>query len=381
MGGPGVTRRDVLRFRLGQHQLDREPGSAAGPTDVALLAFGVQDTGPDGAAWALANRGLPAFDPEQVALAWTLRGAPHAYPRADLAAVATATAPLSEADAAKRVFDASRPLKAAGIPVLEGLRVVAAHLREIVDAPTVKGEVSGRLTQRLEQPYLRTCRPCNTVHCYEMPFRLAALHAGLELETGTSPPVLRRAPGLRPPLFGRLAGEAAPRFDVVRGYLHLYGPARIADAATFLDATLKDVKAHWPADAVEVSVTDERSNGRSQPRFLLEEDLDVLAAAGSGGGVRLVGPYDPYVQLRDRELLVADEARRKDLWRVLGRPGAIVADGDVVGTWRPRASGRRLTVRIEPWATLSSRDRAAVEEQAERLAVHRGVSLVGVDEA
>ncbi len=107
----------------------------------------------------------------------------------------------------------------------------------------------------------------------------------------------------------------------------------------------------------------------------------MLAGARSGGGVRLVGPYDPYVQLRDRELLVADEARRKDLWRVLGRPGAIVADGEVIGTWRPRASGRRLTVRIEPWATLSSRDRAAVEEQAERLAVHRGVSLVGVDEA
>jgi hypothetical protein len=77
---------------------------------------------------------------------------------------------------------------------------------------------------------------------------------------------------------------------------------------------------------------------------------------------------------------VADEARRKDLWRVLGRPGAVVADGEVVGTWRPRASGKRLTVRVEPWGRLKGRDRALVSEQAERLAAHRGVSLADVVE-
>lgn len=29
------------------------------------------------------------------------------------------------------------------------------------------------------------------------------------------------------------------------------------------------------------------------------------------------------------------------LWRMLGRPGAVVADGEILGTWRPRASGPR----------------------------------------
>jgi hypothetical protein len=96
--------------------------------------------------------------------------------------------------------------------------------------------------------------------------------------------------------------------------------------------------------------------------------------------VRLVGPYDPYLQLRDRDLLVADEARRKDLWRVLGRPGAVVADGEIVGTWRPRASGRRLTVRLKPWGPLAARDRALVREQAERLADHRGAAFAGMVE-
>jgi len=377
VAAPTVCRQDVLRWRFRRHQLDRQPGAADGPTDVDLLDYGVQDTGPDGSAWALRIRGVdaPVFD--DLALAWTLRGAPHAYRRAELAQVAVATAPFSELDAAKRMFDAVRPLKVAGIPALEALQVVADHLRKIVSKPMVKGDASGRLTEVVDPPYLRACRPCATTHVYEMPFRLAPLQAGLDLEPGTSPPVLRRIKGLAALRFEHLAGEAQDRYNVIRNHLRFYGPARAAEVATFLDASAKDVRAHWPDDVVEVTITDEASTGRPAPRSVLAEDLDDLVTPGQAGprAVRLVGPYDPYLQLRDRKLLVADEARRKDLWRVLGRPGAIVADGEVIGTWRPRASGRRLTVAIDPWGSLAAPDRTLVEEQAELLATHRGITL------
>ncbi len=376
-----IGRQDVLRFRVTQHQLDREPGTATGPTDAALLDYGVQDTGPGGAAWALTVRGLPPAGPQDLVFAWTLRGAPHAYRRSALAGVAVATAPLSEADAAKRIFDAAKPLKAAGIPVLEALRVVARHLGDIVRTPTVKGEASALLTERLDDPYLRFCRPCGTTHVYELPFRLAALQAGLELEPDTSPPVLRPIPGMRPQLYRQLAYEADAGVDVIANYLRFYGPARVGDVAGFLDAPVKEIKTHWPTDAAELVITDVATAGRPEPRFMLVEDLDAITATRSrpaGRTVRLVGPYDPYLQLRDRELLVGDEARRKELWPVLGRPGAVVIDGEIVGTWRPRASARKLTVRIEPWGPLDPRDRALVAEQAERLAAHRGVILADV---
>ncbi len=129
---------------------------------------------------------------------------------------------------------------------------------------------------------------------------------------------------------------------------------------------------------MEVVVGDVPPGRPPDPRFVLAEDLDALTAAGPDGSartVRLAGPYDPYLQLRDRELLIADEARRKVLGPVLGRPGAIVADGEVAGTWRPRASGRKLTVRIEPGGQLSAGDRALVQEQTEHLAVYRGSVL------
>ena len=369
----------VRRFRFRRHQLDCDPADGGKGGDVALLDYGVQHTGPDGAAWALSIRG--AIPPvEDLVYAWTIRGAPHAYRRMDVAAIAVATAPLSEIDAGKRIFDANKPLKAAGIPALEALRVIAGHQRKIVRAPTVKGDVSSRLTELVDEPYLRSCRPCNAVHIYENPFRMAALQGGLELEPGTSPPVLHRIKGLKPPMYGCLGDKAEPRFDVVRNYLRFYGPARIRDAAEFLDAPQADVGRAWPSDAVEVRIKGEAaSSARAQRRFLLPEDARTLTGdAPAAKTLRLLGPYDPYLQLRDRTVLVSDEKRRKALWPVIGRPGAVVANGDILALWRPRTSGQRLRLAIEPWTRFTKPLRAALEDQAERLAAHRGVALAGI---
>lgn len=356
-----VDRRDVLALRLRAQQLDRDRGT---PADTAVLDIGVQDTGPDGALWALAVRGVDVstLSPEQLVTVWTIRGAPHVYRRADLPAVATAVQPFSDADAGRRIYDAAKPLKAAGIGNLDALETVAAAMREIATAPTVKGEVSRRLTERLDQPFLRFCRPCNATHAYEMPFRLAALRAGLELRPGTSPPVLEPMPGFAP------VPEVPDRLDVVRAYLHLLGPATPQHVAGYLDAPVNEVKARWPADAVEVPVDGE-------PRWLLAGDADALRE-GPVRATRLLGPFDLFLQARDRELLVDDAGHAKVLWPVLGRPGAVLVDGEIVGTWRPKKAGARLSVQVSLWRRTRA---AAITEQAERLADHRGLRLAAVD--
>ncbi|QCQ90245.1 winged helix DNA-binding domain-containing protein [Rhodococcus sp. SGAir0479] len=366
-----VSRAQVLSYRWHAQQLDRKVGVATGPTDCAVLDLGIQNTGPDGAAWALYLRGAPADTGNDLALAWTLRGAPHCYRRTDLAAVATATAPFSDADAAKRIFDANRPLKAAGIPTLEALRAVATEMRDIVRNPTVKGEMSSALTARMDVPYLRFCRPCNATHMYEMPFRLAALQAGLELRPQTSPPVLQRIPGWRPAPYAHTGADADARFDVIRGYLRFFGPSEPKAVAAYVDAPVKDVRQHWPTDATAVTVD-------GAARWILDTDLDMLLDPPMDESVRLLGPFDPYLQLKDRELLVADEVQRKALWPTLGRPGAIAVGGEIVGLWRPRTSGKKLSVEVTPWATLSRATQTGIDEQAEALADFRGTALGAV---
>lgn len=381
-----MTRTEVLRRRFTAQGLDQEPGGL-GAADWArrtpVLDLGVQDTGPDGALWALALRGAPvdATTPAPgLALAWTVRGAPHLYRRDELAAVARATTPLSEADARRRVHDAAKPLVAAGIDVTDALVAVARAMRQIVDGPTVKGEMSGRLTAAVDAPYVRWCGACRATHVFEMPFRLAALHAGLELEPGTSPPVLAPVPSwpadhldtfaatvATPP-----AGRAVPdHLDVVRAYLRLLGPARPGDVAAYLDAPVADVARRWSdlaEELVEVDVEGER-------RWALADD--GVAPSGRTGVVRLLGPFDLLLQGRDRELVVPDPAGRAALWPVLGRPGAVVLDGEVVGVWRPRAAGRRLRVQVTPWVPWPAGVERAVDAEAERLAAFRGVAFAG----
>jgi Winged helix DNA-binding domain len=356
-----ISREQVLAYRVRAQQLDRPSGTVA---DTAVLDIGAQDTGTDGALWALALRGLDDPPAEELATVWTLRGAPHVYRRADLPGVAAATAPFSEADAGKRIVAAGKPLKDAGIPYLEALDVVADAMRSIVTGPTVKGEMSTRLTAVMTAPYVRHCVPCQAIHVYESPFRLAALRAGLELQPGTSPPVLQPIPGFAP-------ADAVPeRLDVVRGYLRLLGPATPAHVAGYLDAPQKDVKALWPADAVEVTVDGER-------RWLLADDVDRVDGARPRV-TRLLGAYDLFLQARDRQLLVADAAHAKELWRTIGRPGAVLVDGEIVGTWRAAKSGTALTVSIDPWAPLSETTRTTIGEQAERLAAFRKLTLKGL---
>ncbi|MFD6682502.1 winged helix DNA-binding domain-containing protein [Micromonospora parva] len=359
-----VDRHQVMNFRVRAQQLDRDEGTLA---DTAVLDIGVQNTGPDGARWGLAVRGVDvtALSDRDVVLLWTVRGAPHLYRRADIAQVAAAVEPFSEADASKRVYDAAKPLKAAGIDTLAALDEIAARMRAIVSAPTVKGDVSSRLASALPEPYLRFCRPCDATHIYEMPFRLAAVRAGLELRLDTSPPVLHRITRFRK------AAAAGDRFNLIRAYLRLLGPATPKQVADYLDAPLKDVKARWPDDVIEVTVGGE-------VRCLLAADEEALESA-DGTGTRLLGPYDLFLQAKDRATLVPDSAHAKQLWPVLGRPGAVLVDGELVGTWRPRKSGRTFTVAVQPWRRLSDATRKAVTGQAERLAAYRAVSLSGVE--
>lgn len=142
--------------------------------------------------------------------------------------------------------------------------------------------------------------------------------------------------------------------------------------AEYLDAPVREVQARWPEDVAEVRVDGE-------VRSVLAADEPALASCDDTTAVRLLGPYDLFLQARDRATLVPDPAHAKELWPVLGRPGAVLAGGELVGTWRPRKSGRTMTLAVRPWRTLSAATHDSIVAQARRLAAHRGVSRVDVD--
>lgn len=145
------------------------------------------------------------------------------------------------------------------------------------------------------------------------------------------------------------------------------GPATPKLVAGYLEAPVRTAKAHWPDDTVEV-----RFDG--EVRQVLAADADVLADPPATDAVRLLGAFDPWLQVRDRDLLVPDATQRKDLWRTLGRPGAVLDGHEVVGTWRPRSKAETLRLQVDGWGVS---ELPALEVEAERLAAHRNQRFGG----
>lgn len=360
-----ISRAQVLAMRWHIQQLGRSPGAE----DCDLLDYGVQDTSP-GAPWALHIRGADLSD-ESLAAAWTIRGAPHYYRREELDEIAVAVSPLSSADAGKRIYDASKKFKDSGADPLDAMAELSTQMREIATSPTVKGEMSRKLTSVLPEHFLRYCKPCDATHPYENSFRLAAIQAGLELQKRSSPPVLQRVGGLTPNHFRRRGNAASDRFNVIRNYLRFYGAATPKQVSDFLDAPVRDIKAHWPVDVVEVSVD-------GQTRSALTDEVEALVNPPEAVGTLLAGPFDPLLQTRDRETLIPDAACRKAIWPNLGRPGVIFSAAEPIGIWRPAKSGNKLDITVELWVKRTAAITSAIDDQAARLATFRGARLGAV---
>lgn len=373
---PSVTREQVVAYRVAAQGLHRE---ARDVHDLAVLDLGVQEAMGQPAGYAFAARLDPAAPVgptafvvgpgHPLALAWTLRGAPHVHRRTDLDRVAAALWPLSEADAGGRLNETGPSVRAAGIAALEQFRLAVTAMRDVVTAPTAKGAVSTAASLRLPPVMLRDCRPCKAHHISDSAMRAAAPAAGLELEPGTAPPVLLPRKGANPPDaldVGALRGLAT-------AYLTLLGPATFGEVAAYLEARRADVDAALAGlpGVAQVSV-----DGRAA--YLPHAALPALFGAPTPRLVRLLGPFDPYLQARDRALIVPDKGAHKRLWPVLGRPGVLFVDGEVAGTWRTKASGKKLTITVEAFAPLRTSRWLDVEHEATRIGEVRGAGTVTV---
>ena len=85
-------------------------------------------------------------------------------------------------------------------------------------------------------------------------------------------------------------------------------------------------------------------------RYALPEDAeDLLLGAGEDDRLRLLGPHDPYLDLRDRAVILEESGRQRIVWRTVGNPGVILRGGRVAGVWTARARGERLDVLFAPF--------------------------------
>ena len=114
--------------------------------------------------------------------------------------------------------------------------------------------------------------------------------------------------------------------------------------------------------------------------ILATDEPTFRETAGPPAPARLLPSGDTYFLLQgaDRELLVPDARRRAALWTSRVWPGALLVDGEIVGTWR--RAHHKMT--IETWGRISRAAREAVEAEAASLPLPdlRGPMVVSWDE-
>jgi hypothetical protein len=152
------------------------------------------------------------------------------------------------------------------------------------------------------------------------------------------------------------------RLELAQRYLHVFGPSTPTSFARWAGITpAAGLKAF---DALAGSVTSVRTPIGAA--WILASDEDGMrAAAGPDAAARLLPSGDAYYlsQGDDRKLLVPDADRRVQLWTTRVWPGALLVNGEIVGTWR-RANEK---VSIAAWRRLTKAQRDAVIEEAEAL--------------
>jgi hypothetical protein len=150
------------------------------------------------------------------------------------------------------------------------------------------------------------------------------------------------------------------RLELARRFMHWFGPTTVERMARWTGVSGNDAAATWKGlekDLVAVQID-------GKERFMLAADVEALVGAEPLLGVRLT-PFDDAFTKLDHELLVPEARLRARVFPPAGQslgyiPGAIVADGEIVGAWQRQQ--RQAT--IHAWSKLAADVRAAIEQEA-----------------
>jgi hypothetical protein len=388
-----VSKADVVAFRLGAHNLTERLG-AGGLLDAAGRC-GIQNSPPGSAMLALHAR-VRKLTQEQVAHAvvaeksllqtWCMRGSPFYFPASDAPVFTSGVLPPTEEAMRHLVPGADQALEHLGMSLIETVEMTGSEIGSVLSGRRLAidelgAEIAARIARRLPGRQ-RDIWEEEGSYAPGQPLGEGVVHFCVRILTLQRVVCLAPRAGNKAAFvlvdewLGRPIPDMAPdlaRAELLRRYLRCYGPSTRGNFAAWAGIHAGDTAPWW--SLVEDELTPVEFGGAF---WILTEDLDALRSAPMPEGVRLLPPHDPYTQMRDRETIV-DKKYHREVWKGVGEPGAVLAGGKVTGTWRPRKSGRRLTISIKTFGLLPDRDKKSLHGEAEQVAPLRGASTVDVE--
>lgn len=144
--------------------------------------------------------------------------------------------------------------------------------------------------------------------------------------------------------------------ELVRKFLRCYGPAVPRELGDWLGCTPAQAKRLWAGVEEELEpVTLERKKC-----WMLS--ADPVEDGDEGRRLMLLGPHDPYLDLRDRSLILEAPRLQRLVWKTVGNPGAVLEGGVIKGFWRSAVKKGKLELKLTLW---QQPDRAMAQRLAE----------------
>ena len=320
-----VDRQQILRFRRATNGLGARVPRNARTLRRAALA-GLQDSMPRAATLSLHARlddvDPFAWDDPAFVQVWGPRYNAYVIPASDVATFTLGRLPDDERGR-KRAFDTARELRGLvghrSMDLREASRSLGGHpsrLRYAATTGTVAITWDGA-----RQPTVRMLEPSDV-----------------------DPSDARR--------------------ELVKRYLHVFGPSTPEAFGAWAGITKKSSVAAF--DRLRRSMTPVATPVGDE--WIINEDVDRLRnTEGEDASVRLLPSGDAYFLLQgdERRLLVPRTERQSLLWTSRVWPGAILADGEIVGTWRRSAN----LVSASMWGKVSRRLLSDIEAEAMSLPI------------
>jgi hypothetical protein len=354
-----VDRARVMAYRVSALGLAER--SKERPGDLPLLDLGVQEYAPGSTQVALAARTSADLADDRLIMVWAARGAPHLHRRKELAGLAKALWPFSDADATARIQSQQIP---EGMKLgIEAFRVTAEAMREVVTHSMPRGEVSTEVSRRVPKSLTYDCRSCQARHIAGNVWQHSGLPGGVQVESRGKDAMLGPIKG-----WSGVPAENDGIGRLITLYLRMLGPATPVEVAKYFGSATAEMKKVWPEGLAEVKV-----DGRKA--WLPASAVSDLTSAAPMRGVRLLPAMDALLQARDRDVLIPDRDRQKEVWKMLGNPGVVLLDGEIAGVWRSKMAGRkRVDLTVTGFGALTAKAKKAIEEEAGEVARARGVT-------
>ena len=385
---------DVVAFRVhAQHLTSRRP---VDDLHEVVGACGLQNSPPGSALLALHAR-VEGVTPDLVdrltrvekslLQTWCMRGAPFYFPTVDLPVFTTGVLPVDERARLRLIIGVEQALDELDMGLDRTVDAIADEIGAVLSGRRLAiNELGRELAERIAgglSPGRREVWRRTGPYGANQPLGEAVVHFCLRMLTlrgivCLAPRSENSAPFV---LLEEWLGSPLPRVDpdraraeLLRRYLHCYGPATPKDFPAWVGVRAGDVDPWWTT--IEDELAPVEFDGRRA--WIRTDDLDALRSPPTARGVRLLPPRDPYTQLRDRDVIV-DEQHRRAVWKPVGEPGTVLADGVIAGIWRPRTSGRTLTLTVTTFRSPSAALRERLRAEAEHMAALRGASSVRIE--